>query len=295
MEIAELVIIGAGPGGVAAAVQAKRLGVKPLLIDQIGDAGGLARHAYSIENYPGIPPTAGSKFAQMLRDHLRRFEVAVEKDELLDIRRDKNRFSLTCRGRTLYARAAILAVGTGPKRPEIVGEQLLRYTPDVSQENTVRQIVVLGGGEAALDYALSLASAGSQVTVLCRGSKLKARGRLVALVRDNPNIEIRFETQVTGIYQNERRFELSLTYGGKTQITGWADLVVAAIGRESNVEKLLGGLDEGHHMTVSTRIPGLYLVGDARLGTLGQAGMAVGDGLAAAMAAVTLLREKRSG
>ncbi len=294
MEVAELVIIGAGPGGVAAAVQAKRLGVKPLLMDQTGEAGGLARHAYSIENYPGVPPTAGLAFAEMLRDHLRRFDLEITKKEVTRVQLDRDCFLLAARGGTLYARTVILAVGTAPKRLDVIGDHLLGYTPDLSRGRPAKQAMIVGAGEAALDYALSMASVGSSVTILCRGSALRARGRLVDLVQGNPKITIQYETQVIGIYRNDRRFELSLAVE-KTQVTVWTDCVVAAVGRVSIVEKLLGGLDEGHHMTVSTRIPGLYLVGDARLGTLGQTGMAVGDGLAAAMAAATLLREKRGG
>ena len=81
----DVVIVGAGPAGCAAAVQCRRLGQHPLLLDRTGRPGGLVAHAHSVENYPGLPPTAGPRMVQLLAEHLERFDLRVEQREVLGL------------------------------------------------------------------------------------------------------------------------------------------------------------------------------------------------------------------
>lgn len=290
MQSHDIVIIGAGPGGVAAAAQCKRLGHTPVLLDQTGTPGGLARDAFCIENYPGIGPTGGAAFAKLLSAHLRRFKLGVTKGEVQRIEPDRDGLIVHLADTSISSRAVIVAVGTTPLPLHIAGTDCVSYSPRPAIDRNCEAVFVVGGGEAALDYALSLSSAGMEVKILIRGTTLRARGRLAELVSLNPRIEMWRDTQVREVRPVSGGLQVTLSQGTAT----WeeqVDEIVVAVGRESAARYLLKGLDVGPDKTVSTRISGLFLVGDARTGSLGQAGMAVGDGLAAAMAAARMLEE----
>jgi thioredoxin reductase (NADPH) len=291
---AEIVIVGAGPAGVAAAVQCRRLGVRPLLLDRRGEAGGLVANGFSVENYPGLEPMPGRELVKLLDAHLGRFNLSVNKALVQRIAKENNGFVIEGDFGTTRSRAVILAVGTHPKPLPIPGAAELVRT-DLFYEvrhlfaqatfQTVKRALVIGGGEAALDYALSLAGVGVEATVLVRGEGFRAKGRLVQLVEQNPLIKVVFQAAPRAVSRKPQGIALKCTTadGVNTYI---GDGVVAAIGRESEVGDLLSGLDVKGAKTVSTEVPGLFIAGDARWGALGQVGMAVGDGLRAAIAAV---------
>ncbi|MCK4303339.1 MAG: NAD(P)/FAD-dependent oxidoreductase, partial [Candidatus Eisenbacteria sp.] len=155
---------------------------------------------------------------------------------------------------------------------------------------TPARVLVVGGGEAALDSALSVACVGARVRILVRAEKLRARGRLTDVVEHNPAIQITPRVTVRHIRCAESGIELEVT-GPNGTGTEAADALLVAIGRRSNVGSLFPEpiIDSGK--PDKTTVPGLFVAGDAASGSLGQVGMAVGDGLAAAMAAVAALSE----
>jgi thioredoxin reductase (NADPH) len=269
-----IVIIGAGPAGCAAAVQCKRLGVEPRLLDRTGRAGGLIANAHRVENYPGLEPSDGPTFVARLQAHIARFGIEVVSGTVTGLEASPRRFVVRDSSGTLTPASVILAVGTTPLPLEIPGardlrDDLLFYeVRDVlTAHRTPRHVLVIGGGEAALDYALTLARAGARVTILVRGDGVQVCRPLVEGVSREPAIRVL-----------SRRETVSLKPA------------VAAIGRRSAASSLLRDVAcdaRGHAVTLRG---GLYLAGDARSGTLGQVGMAVGDGLAAAAAAVNYVR-----
>jgi len=261
-----------------------------------GVAGGLTANAFSIENYPGLPPTDGPTFAGLLQGHLDRFEISVEPGQVRVIDHIGDRFLIRGDPGDIQARAVILAVGTIPSKlhipgaDELVGRGLYYEVRDLVSRPP-KTAIIIGGGEAALDYSLTLARAGVSVTVVVRGEKLRARGRLAALVEKEPAVEIVFHREPRGIGRVEAGIALDIdTPDGRATIT--SDMAIAAIGRRSAAQDLEMNLDVDPPETVSTRLRGFYLAGDARTGSLGQAGMAVGDGLAAAMASVAHVRRQ---
>ena len=269
MRRSEIAIIGAGPAGVACAVQCRRLGAPPLLLDRTGRAGGLIENAHRVENYPGLEePLPGPVFAERLRAHLARFDVSVENANIRRVVAGGGGFLLEGDGREILARAVVVATGTEPARLGVPGEEELegvRLFYDVrtllARLPSPGRVVVIGGGEAACDYALSLAGAGARVDLVTRGPELKARGRLEDLVRKSAAIRIQGAAVEPG-----------------PGLSRWAeaDAILVAVGRRP------GGLG-------FAPAPGLLVVGDARTGVLGQVGMAVGDGLMAAAAAVAFV------
>lgn len=317
-----IVIIGAGPAGVACAVQCKRLGIEPLLLDRSGECGGLVQNAWRVENYPGLAsPISGSEFAGRLKGHLDAFGVEVVPGEAVALRRVDNCVEVAlASGVSLTAPHVVVAVGTTPQPLGLPNEGILsgsRLFYEVRQllGRGVRHVAVVGGGEAAFDYAMSLASRGTRATICLRGRESRAGARLTACVRQTRGIDLLFETHV----EYARRTEHGLTVGlmGPGGLHDeQVDALLVAVGRRSMAPKLWETLSEGASpregpslplasgpvdaaygsrefsgAAVLTSLPGLYTCGDARLGSLGQIGIAVGDGMQAALLAAKALAQ----
>jgi thioredoxin reductase (NADPH) len=258
LDIKDIVIIGAGPAGVSAAVQLKRLGTPVCLVDKKGIAGGLVENAYCIENYSGLEePVKGSEFANRIRKNLSSFDLEITKFDVKKITTVGPYKKISDdKGNSILAKEIIIAVGTVPNKyvSSTIPEDRLFYDL-TSLKNSqlfkdVETISIIGGGESALDYALSLSELGKNVILYVRSNKLKAAKRLIDLVEKNKQINIRYNSIVED-----------------------GDLFLAAIGRRTaldNINVALGIVEEE------------LIVGDARLGGLGQLGIAVGDGLIAA-------------
>ena len=291
-----IVIVGAGPAGCAAAVQCKRLGVEPRLLDRTGRAGGLIANAHRVENYPGLEPSDGPTFVARLQAHIARFGIEVVSGTVTGLEASPRRFVVRGSSGALTSASVILAVGTAPLPLEIRGardlrDDLLFYeVRDVlTAHRTPRHVLVIGSGEAALDYALTLAHAGARVTILVRGDGVQACRPLVEHVSREPAIRILSRREPVSLKQ--AACGVAAVVRGESDVEEIrADCVLAAIGRRSTASSLLRDVAydaRGHAVTLRS---GLYLAGDARSGTLGQVGMAVGDGLAAAAAAVAYAR-----
>jgi len=305
MQRTRLIIVGAGPAGCAAAVQCARLGICPLIIDRAGMAGGLLVNAFRVENYPGLPPLPGPEFTRRLERHLHRSGLSVTRAQALRISdADPTAFcDAECRAAggalqvetdrgPIEAEAVLLATGTHPLLLEVPGARALEgrglyyeVRELLSVRPELRRAIVIGGGEAALDYALTLATSGAQVTILLRGAQPSAQGRLLAMARRHERVTFIDHARPTALREEPDGVRVTFCQGDEPrEVTGEA--VLAAIGRRSSAPELLGpGIATDHQ--------GLFVIGDARRGSLGQAGIAVGDGLAAAMDAVAYLTTGR--
>ena len=258
LNIKDVVIIGAGPAGTSAAVQLKRLGVEPYLIDKKGVAGGLVENAYCIENYSGVEaPIKGIVFVERIRSKLSSLNMGTVNFDVKKITLENGYKKISDdNNNSILAKEIIMAVGTVPNKyiDAVIPENKLFYDL-VSLKasnlfNDVKSVSVIGGGEAALDYALSLSELGKDVTIYVRSNKLKAAKRLIDLVRINNRITTKYNSVVDR-----------------------GELLLAAIGRKTavdNIDVAPGTIDND------------LIIGDARLGGLGQVGIAVGDGLMAA-------------
>ena len=294
MSEAPVVVVGAGPAGCAAAVQTKRLGVSPLLVDAAGRAGGLVENAFSVENYPGPEaPIPGPELARRLRAHLERFGVPVTPGTVRGITRTADGWRLDMDGGSVAAKAVILAPGTAPVTLPaelsggMDGELVFYEVRDLLERFPApERVAVIGGGEASFDYALTLAALGVQVEILVRGAEHRVTGRLVELTERAPAIRVTASSTVREVRRVDGGLEISVLRGGDEGVMR-ADALLAAIGRTSRLEGLLPAKERDD----LTRSLGLFICGDARYGRLGQVGIAVGDGLAAAAAAVALTRE----
>jgi thioredoxin reductase (NADPH) len=284
----DVAIVGAGPAGCAAAVQCARLGADVFLMDATGRAGGLVRNGFLVENYPGTGgPIPGEELAARLERHVERFGVEVIRGRALRVSREGGGWSIRTDGGDVPARCVIVATGTEPLRLDadgaagLAGDRLFYEVRDLlAAFSAPGEVAVIGGGEAAFDCSLSLAAAGAAVTILVRGDRPRAAGALAAAVDRAAAVEVRTGARVVAMARAPSGVVVSVEgAGGGSRLE--AGCVLAAVGRLASLPAGDGGtLTEG---------PGLFICGDARRGALGQVGIAVGDGLAAAAAAVAAL------
>jgi thioredoxin reductase (NADPH) len=257
--------------------------VRPLLLDRTGAAGGLVTNAYSVENYPGLEqPATGPELAARFAAFLERFQIEVVRADVDSIAWTGEAALLETSLGTIASRAAIVATGTEPLAWDVtVPETLLSRT--ASEVGALlplqpREVVIVGGGEAACDYGLSLARAGSRVQILVRGPRLRACDRLCQLVSAEPQIRTHYDTRVHEVLSESGRAVI-LTEAGSRFV---ADALLTAIGRRATTPTLL---------VDSCTIPDeIMIVGDAHRGALGQVGIAVGEGITAAARAAESIR-----
>lgn len=288
-----VLVVGAGPAGCAAAIQCRRLGLRPILVEASGVPGGLVREARRIENLPALEaPVTGPEFARRLAAALTRSGIEPMPWEVRSVTplHGGGFLSETANG-PLESAAVILATGTRPVGFDIAGEHppLLRSFLDLPPELRGLRIAVIGGGEAAFDYALHASDSSAEVELLVRDGVPSAAGELPAEAGTRPSIRIRYITTVVEARAEGHRTVLRLISGGRDLCVS-VDAVLAAVGRQRTLPGVAGGFESPGGGRVDTSIPGLFLAGDAALGALGQAGSAIGQGLTAAEAAAGYLQ-----
>lgn len=281
-------IIGAGPAGIAAAIQLQRSGIKFLLLEK-NNIGGLLHEANLVENFPGIPKgVPGKTFAARLKRQLSAADINIEKAQVLRLAYHDGCFMIQTEKRTITAGKVILACGTLPLPP---GPPLDRLQPQDRIFNSVlpllktkqKTIAIIGGGDAAFDYALNLAKK-NKVHILHRSDKPRTLPVLLSRCRQHHNIII---------HENSRLTSVSIREGAKGIILKTLDplsskkneivchLILTAIGRVPALHFLDPDLRAAiAELELQKKI---FLAGDVGNGRFRQAIIAAADGLRAAM------------
>jgi len=282
-----ILIIGAGPAGLTAAIQLKRFGLASILLEK-DSVGGLLRNANLVENYPGFPNgIPGPKLIALFDKQIRRIGIEVTFDEVTDIDFDGQQFSVVAKRNTYQVSRIIIASGTKTKPipaeipPQVQGRVFsevwpLRYVKD-------KHIVIVGAGDAAFDYALNLAKKNS-VTILNRGTETNCLPLLWERAQKTRRIIYLAGITVSGVEADETGNRLKVQCmtndptGHRSLVT---DYLLFAIGREPQTDFL----SEHVKMQAPALIESgkLYFVGDVHNGPFRQTAIAVGDGLRAAM------------
>jgi thioredoxin reductase (NADPH) len=295
-------VVGAGPAGIAAAVQLRRHGLIPLVFER-NEPGGLLREARLVENYPGFPAgVSGERLAASMVKHLETAEIEVIRDEVTwlgpsdGVRSGgSTAFVVRTDRASVQADAAIVASGTEPVADHGIA------VSDAASRRVVRsvlplvgavgeRIVIVGGGDAAFDYAVRL-SAANDVTVLIRSGEAAC----IQALRESAEAQGRFR-----VLLNTRVRSIEETPGGKLAVaaqcgTGLLDLTadhaLLAVGRMPSLKFVSSELLTECDGWDGSGEPGrLFLAGDVANGIFRQASIAVGQGVACAMRVAAAVR-----
>jgi thioredoxin reductase len=286
----DIAIIGAGPAGIAAAVQLKRFDLAPYVFEK-KHIGGLLWNAHWVENYPGFPGgISGADLAMLFKNHLETFHIPVIPDAVtsLDYQPEHDCFQLITGRETFTANIVIAAPGTEPKTEgllDIVPEELRRYVvfeifPPM--ELTGKKIVIVGGGDIAFDYALHLSQfQGNNITLVHRSEKINALPLLARRVQGIPNITLVSSAALKKVEKGDG-YPLRLTFAKNADIFVLeADILVGAIGRIPQTGFFTRRLRQMEKQLIDGGR--LYMIGDVINGHCRQAVIAAGNGVEAAM------------
>jgi thioredoxin reductase (NADPH) len=281
-----VVVIGAGPAGIATAIQLKRSNIEPVLLEQ-GEIGGLLRNANLVENYPGFPDgITGLDLVQRFKEQLKNTGVTVSFERVAELEyRDELFFTKTSK-RIIRSDVAVIATGTKPMitpvpavSDEIKNRIFYEIYPILGIKN--KNIVIVGAGDAAFDYALNL-SENNEVTILNRSEQSSCLPLLLERCMKSDNISYLHNVDVSeicdeGLYLSVKC--ISNDNRKKNQIK--TDYVIFATGREPCLDFL--GSEFNTNFEYLIRSNRFYMIGDVKNEIFRQTAICVGDGIKAAM------------
>jgi thioredoxin reductase (NADPH) len=296
----DLVIVGGGPTGLAAAIYAAREGIETLVVDKAG-LGGQAGVTERIDNYPGFPDgIGGADLAERFIAQARRYQVELlSAVAVTSISESVDGLEVTLStGVSIGAGAVLIATGSSYRRLGVPGEDDLVgagvhfcATCDGPFYRGSKELLVVGGGNSALEEGLFLAQFTDRVRVFERSGSLKASKLLQDKVRDHPRFTVHLDTSVTSMTGRDGKLTAVVARGPDgVDTTYHPDAAFVFIGLDPNTGWLGGTVDLDAWRFVATdnafatSMPGVFAAGDVRAGSTKQLGSAVGDGIAALIA-----------
>lgn len=299
----KVVVLGSGPAGWSAALYAARAEANPLVLTGL-ELGGQAALTHTIENYPGFPEgVGGAQLGELFQKQSERFGARTEFDRAESVDLSARPFTVrTDSGQEIKAETLVIATGASPNHLNVPGEVELTGR-GVSYCGTCdgwffkeKKIVVVGGGDSALEEGIFLTRYASSVTIIHRRNELRAGAILQSRAFANPKIQFIWDTVVTEIVGESAVEAVRL----KNVKTGEESLfptegIFIFIGHTPNTQIFQGQLeiDEGGYIVtdklMQTSVPGVYAAGEAADSVFRQVVTSAGMGAAAAMQAVKFL------
>ena len=290
----DYIIVGAGSAGLASAQYAARAGLRTVVFDPLGP-GGQVLQIFDLENYPGVfPAVTGSDFIDTMKKQAESFGARIVQAKIDSIDKIKNTFYVHTEIGEYSSFALLIATGAEHRILGVPGEKELTGR-GVSYCATCdgpffrnKAVVVVGGGDSACTEALYLASLSPHITLVHRKAEFRAQYAVVEKVKNDKNINVKYNTVVKEIRGNGRVQSVLLEdteTGDETELP--ADAVFIFVGMKARTE-LFDTLPKdgaGYIVTnekMETIVPGLYCAGDVRAKPFRQIVTAVSDGAIAA-------------
>ncbi|NOZ49994.1 MAG: thioredoxin-disulfide reductase [Chloroflexi bacterium] len=306
MTVENVIIIGSGPAGFTAGLYTSRAQLKPLLLTG-NEIGGQVALTYEIENYPGFPDgLPGPELVEKLQTQAERFGTRIEYDYVTEVDLQQHPFVVrTQNGQEYRTKSVIVSTGATPRKLQIPGELELTGR-GVSYCATCdgfffrnKEVVVVGGGDSALEEGLFLTRFASKVTIVHRRDELRASKIMRKRALENEKIEFIWDTVLASINAGENGAVASVTLKNvKTEELRDlpAEGVFIFIGHKPNGELFSGQLamQDGYivtNRTMHTNIPGVFAAGEIQDNHFRQVATSVGQGTMAAMETERFLAE----
>lgn len=287
----EVLIIGAGPAGMTAAIYAARAGYKTAVLEH-GVPGGQAATTDMIENYPGFPEgISGPELMMKFFEQTQTFGVEMIYEQVQSVELDGTIKRVTTDKQTIEAKAVVIASGAKPRALGVANEGRLRGR-GVSYCATCdgfffkdQPVAVVGGGDTAVEEAMYLTKMCSSVTLIHRRDELRANKLAQSRALANEKLNIIYDTVVDEIIGDDKVSQLKLR-NKKTDETSTLDIngvfiFVGYLPNNAFFPPELEVNEQGYIVTddeMATNIPGVFAIGDVRQKKLRQVTTAVGDG-----------------
>jgi len=295
----DVIVIGAGPAGLTAGIYLARAKQRTLIIDQ-GTVGGQVILTHAVANYPGLPELSGYQLAATMRKQAEEFGCELLSNvEIGEIDLAGKVKRVDAGGESYAARAAIIAVGGEPRTLGLESEKRLRgrgisYCATCDGDFfTGEHIVVVGGGNSALEEAVSLTQYARSVTVVHQFDNFQGYAHAIRAAQENPKINFMMESEVEE-FVGEDGLEgvkvRSKKEGSVTTVPATGAFIfigyVPSTGRFRDVVRTNGNGEILTDQCMATSVPGVFAAGDTRQKRFRQITTAVSDGTIAALSAL---------
>jgi thioredoxin reductase (NADPH) len=306
--IYDLIIVGGGPGGLTAGIYAMRAALKTLLVE-MGAPGGQVNLSDSVENWPGETHIGGSELSLKIAQHAQSYGLEIHSEEVVAVEPGLDFHTVRLAGgKCLQTLAVVLATGGSPRKLEVPGEKEY-YGRGVSYCAVCdgfffrdKTVVVVGGGDSAIEEALYLAKLARHVYIIHRRDQLRAGMLLQQRAKAECKIEFVWNSVVAAVKANADgvcAVDVKNTGSGEMRELATDGLFIF-IGFVPNNRLVPAGVKknaDGYVMTdeqCGTTIPGIYVIGDLRQKYARQIVVAAGDGCTAALAAAHYVEARKA-
>lgn len=294
----DILIIGAGPAGLAAAIYAKRAGKSVLIIEK-ESFGGQINFSPKIENYPGFGEISGMELSDKMVEQAIALGAEVELDTVLTIEDKGETKVLHCEGGSFEGKAVIIATGAKHRHlgvrgeEELIGEGISFCAVCDGAFYEGKDVIVIGGGNSALQEAVLLSKTSKSVTVIQNLPFLTGEKKLQDILMANEKVSFIMPAEILSFEKEEDKVKVTVS-ADKNEKAVTADGVFVAIGLAPQNEgfkdsvELQNGYVKADESCL-TNAKGIFTAGDCRTKSIRQIATAVADGATAALAAVSYL------
>ena len=296
----DLIIVGGGPAGISAAVYALRAGIDTLILER-DFYGGKMNYTSEISNYPGFVNIKGAELAENMFNCAKNFGVNFEYADIISSNLSDNvKMLVSSNGKEYLCKSVIIATGLKTRNLKCKGEEKFKGR-GVSYCATCdgfffkdKKVIVVGGGNTALEDALYLSGICKEVILAVRKKYFKGEKILSDSLKNHDNIKVMFETVVDEILGDKKVEKVVLNKNNKKEEI-FIDAVFIAIGQEpaNNAFSEISSNNLGYFASDEsciTNIEGVYVAGDCREKNLRQIVTAVADGAVAATESIKFIK-----
>lgn len=299
----DIIIIGAGPAGLTAAIYARRASKKVLVFEAMS-YGGQLMNILDIENYPGYEHINGVELATKLYDQAINLGSEILFERVINIEDNVYEKKVITKNNVYTGKSIIIATGSEnrklglPNENELIGKGISYCATCDGNFYKGKDVAVFGGGKVALEDALYLSDIVKEVYLINRGSDFKDDEGMINLIKEKDNIKLIFNSRVTSLNAKDTLDSIEITDNeGNKEILNVSGLFVdiGRIPENENFRKLIDLNDKGYIVSTEnchTNVKGIFAAGDNRLKMLRQIVTATNDGAIAAVEAIKYINNE---
>ncbi len=300
----DIIVIGAGPAGLTAAIYARRAS-KNVLVLEAKSYGGQIINTLDIENYPVEEHISGFDFATKLYNQAKNLGAEIKFEKVVDINNQDNEKEVITTKNTYKTKAIIIATGSENRKlgisneDELVGKGISYCATCDGAFYKKKTVAVVGGGNTALEDALYLSGIVEKVYLIHRRDEFRGSESTVNLLKEKNNVEFIYNSNVTKLNSNEKLESIVVTDKEGIESTIKVDGLFVAVGRipeNQNFGKIINLDNSGYIISdekCNTNVEGIFVAGDNRTKEVRQLVTATSDGAVAATAAIKYINEKK--